>query len=66
MRNLQSMIAALWRDRSGIAASEYAMLTAVVALVVLVAVSQLSGAVSGTMDRTADCLDGTEAASNCR
>jgi len=66
MKNIQAMIAVLWRDRSGIAAAEYAMLTAVIALVVLVAVSQLSGAVSGTMDRAADCLDGTEAASNCQ
>ena len=61
-----AILRALWRDRSGIAATEYAMLTAVVALVVLVAVGQLSGVVSGTIDRAADCLDGTLAPSSCQ
>ena len=56
---------ALWRNQSGIASIEYAMLTAVVAAGVLLAVSQLSGAVSGTMDRTAGCLDGTLAPGSC-
>lgn len=60
-----SIFRALWRDQSGIASIEYAMLTAVIAVGVVLAVSQLSGAVSVTMDRTAGCLDGSLAPSNC-
>jgi len=54
------------RDQSGVSSVEYAMLTAVVAVGVVLAISQLSGAVSGTMDRTADCIDGTLAPSSCQ
>ena len=42
------------------------MLTAMIALVVVLAIGQLSGTVSGTMDRAADCLDGTLAPSSCK
>jgi Flp pilus assembly pilin Flp len=65
MRRIRTILLALWRDRSGISATEYAMLTAVVAVVVLVAVGQLSDAVSGSMSDTTDCLDGTAPKSSC-
>lgn len=66
MAGISTILGTLWRDRSGISSSEYAMLTAVVALVVLVAVGQLSGTVSGTMERAVDCLDGSLAPSSCK
>lgn len=65
MVGIRTVFQAMWRDRAGITSVEYAMLTGVVALVVLVAIGQLSGVVSGTMERTADCLDGTLPPSSC-
>jgi Flp pilus assembly pilin Flp len=55
-----------WRDRSGISSVEYAMLTAMVAVGVVLAVSQLSGTVSSTMNRTTDCLTGAILPGNCQ
>jgi len=66
MTGIHTVFGALWRDRSGISSTEYAMLTAVVALVVLVAIGQLSSSVSGTMDRAAGCLDGTLTPGSCK
>ena len=65
MGDIRNILLPLWRDRSGISSTEYAMLTAVIALVVVVAIGQLSSAVSDTMDRTVDCLDGIVAPSSC-
>lgn len=55
-----------WRDCSGISAAEYAMISAVVAIGVVLAIGQLSGAVSGTMVNVKDCLDGTTLPANCK
>jgi len=42
------------------------MISAVVAIGLVLAVSQLSGVVSGTMDKTTDCLNGILLPANCK
>jgi Flp pilus assembly pilin Flp len=59
------ILRAFWRDRTGISSVEYAMLTAMVAVGVVLAVSQLSGTVSSTMTHTTNCLTGAILPSNC-
>jgi len=55
----------LWKDESGISSVEYALLLAFVAGGIILAAEQLSTAVQGQMNDTADCIDGTTAASAC-
>ncbi|HEY5598334.1 MAG TPA: Flp family type IVb pilin [Kiloniellales bacterium] len=66
MGNFGGFLKRFWRDGSGISASEYAMLTAVVAIGIILAIDQLSGTVAGTMDKVAYCLDGTILPSSCK
>ena len=66
MGDFGGVLKRFWRDCSGISASEYAMLTAVVAIGVVLAVGQLSGAVSDTIYKAADCLDGTLSPTSCK
>ncbi|HEX9792152.1 MAG TPA: hypothetical protein VGA60_15955 [Kiloniellales bacterium] len=66
MGELGRFLNRFWRDGSGISASEYAMISAVVAIGIVLAVGELSGVVSGTMDKAADCLDGTLLPASCQ
>lgn len=66
MERMSRFLNRFWRDRSGISAAEYAMISAVVAIGIVLAVSQLSDAVSGTMRNVTDCLDGTLSQDNCK
>ncbi len=52
-------------DESGVSAVEYAMLLAIVAAGIMVGAYSLSAAVTGKMETSADCIDGTTNAANC-
>ena len=66
MERMGRFLNRFWRDRSGISAAEYAMISAVVAIGVVLAVGQISGAVSSSMVKVTDCLDGTLLPANCK
>jgi len=55
----------LWKDESGISSVEYALLLAFVAGGIILAAEELSTAVQGQMNDTADCIDGTLSATQC-
>ena len=65
MGTLRRFLRAFWHDRSGLSAVEYALLAAFVTVGIATAGVQLSGAVFGTMERVAGCLDGTVLPTSC-
>jgi len=54
----------LWKDESGISSVEYALLLAFVAAGIIVAAGNLSDAVKGEMNDTANCIS-TAGTSGC-
>lgn len=65
MQSTLGWLAAPWRDRRGLSSVEYALLLALVAGGIAVAADQLSTAVEGQMNETADCIDGDRAPAEC-
>jgi pilus assembly protein Flp/PilA len=55
----------LWRDESGAAGAEYALILAIVAIGISLAAGNLGTAISGAMQDAADCIDGTSTATTC-
>ena len=51
-----------WREESGAAAAEYALLLAIIAAGLAVSAGTLGTAISGALDDASDCID---AGTNC-
>jgi Flp pilus assembly pilin Flp len=56
MKNKKTFLAKLWRDIRGISSVEYALLLAFIAVGIVVAAGNLSEAVTGKIDETANCI----------
>ncbi len=62
---MNKFLTKLWKDESGISSVEYALLLAFIGGGIILAADELSNAVANEMEDTADCIDGTLAASAC-
>ncbi len=58
MNRVRNFLKDLWTDENAISSVEYALLLAFVAAGIILAAGELSNAVSGEMNDTADCIDG--------
>lgn len=62
---MNKFLTKLWKDESGISSVEYALLLAFIGGGIILAADQLASAVSGQMNESADCIDGTLSPSAC-
>ena len=62
---MRNFLKDLWRDESGAAAAEYALILAIIAIGIALAASNLGTAVSGSIQAASDCIDGTTPAASC-
>ncbi|MEO3429562.1 Flp family type IVb pilin [Pelagibius sp. CAU 1746] len=60
---MSNFLKSLWKDESGAAGAEYALILAIVAIGIAVAAGNLGDAISGSMQDAADCINGTTASS---
>ena len=65
MSRVNASLGQFLADESGISSVEYALLLAFVGAAIIVGASSLSTAVTGKMEASADCIDGTTNAANC-
>ncbi len=57
MHRMKRLLAAFWRDQSGISSVEYALLLAFIAAGIIAAAETLSNAVENEMTDTATCIE---------
>lgn len=62
---MNKFLTKLWKDESGISSVEYALLLAFIGGGIILAADQLATAVSGQMNDSADCIDGTLTPTQC-
>ena len=62
---MNKFLTKLWKDESGISSVEYALLLAFIGGGIILAADQLATAVSGQMNDSADCIDGSLTPTQC-
>jgi pilus assembly protein Flp/PilA len=62
---MSNFLKTVWKDESGAAGAEYALILAIVAVGIALAAGNLGGAISGAIQDASDCIDGTTTPSSC-
>jgi len=55
---MRNMLKRFIRDESGLELSEYAIMVALIVIILIVAINALSGAIAGAFNRTATVING--------